>query len=195
MKPYPEVLAGDSVFVEGLSFSGKAIKWFTQGRHEPKTKVSHVEKAYADGILQGAVWPKIRRIASDVELENLENGGYCWIIMRRTRKPTDAELRNMRCELDNSLGSWYSVLEFPTQALDGLIQKIFPKAPPIFRRLNTILPNTVCSGMASRADIAAGWAPDIAKYDSPDDSLDRMMISEGWYMAASSRTCKFSDKR
>jgi hypothetical protein len=106
--------------------------------------------------------------------------------MRRRRELTTYEKQMLTSYLDRmtrvrvcgyDMPRWYAVGEIPLQALDRAWGKLTGRPSFCARRLGTVLPLMVCSGMAARALLIVDGIPTVlagapAWAADPDDLLD-----------------------
>lgn len=170
---------GDIVCERSPGWLGAAVRWFTQGRYEPPTRINHVAVVVKGGSPEEAevieaLWRVVRRPLSmtrgEVEI---------WRLRGNTERTLLAAAYAMRY-FGESYGWWKIV----PHLIDALLIKITGREVYLFRRLLFLDRYPICSWVvawayyrAFRGSCTFGVPPSAA---TPDDIHDFVSNSPDW---------------
>lgn len=156
---------GDIFLVSGSGFFSKAIRFFTRGRGEPRTEITHVGLISSYGTVHGATAIEALRTVRKAPFS--AHLGETLTVFRPTNL-ADHEMLAITSRAERYVGRKYGYGKIVAHALDGLLGGAY-----VFRRLTNSDAYPICSWLVAHAYLAAGKDFGVkAGAATPDDIAD-----------------------
>jgi len=160
-----ELLPADVFLTRGSSWLSRAIRFFTRGAGEARTKVNHVGLVVQGGPIDDAVVVEALSTVKQHKLIDKYGGGRSQVAVYRPVNLAPAELETVVSTARGYVGRKYGFVKILAHLGDWVLQGAY-----VFRRLAVMDEYPICSWLVAHAFKQAGKSFGVAaRAATPDD--------------------------